>query len=211
MNKIIQEKKNTRFCFFDAETENLTLHECNNKPWQISWIIVDNFTTVKEYDYYLKWPEGLNVSKGAAIATRFDQSIVDNRGVPPLEAVKLLDASLKECDYVVGHNILGFDAYILMAMYRKLGLKPYNIYPKSLDTFALAKAWKLEQPPKTGDNITAWQLRLLHKRTKEFKLNLGALGREFEIDHDYSQLHNALVDLRLNAKVFNKLRKIFSL
>lgn len=210
MNKIIQEKKNTRYCFFDAETENLTLHEVNNKPWQISFVIVENSGIVKEYDYYVKWPEGLNVSEGAARATRFNPDIIEQKGVAPESFFDALDYELNESDYIVGHNILGFDAYMIMAYYRKLGKKPFNIYPKSIDTFSLAKGWKTENLPKRGDNFTAWQLRMYHKRVKGLKLSLGALGREFEIPHDYENLHNSLCDLSLNVKVFNRLKKYFT-
>ena len=35
-----------------------------------------------------------------------------------------------------------------------------------------------------------------------------SLGKEFRIDHDYENLHNALVDLKLNIKVWNELKVI---
>ena len=38
------------------------------------------------------------------------------------------------------------------------------------------------------------------------KNNLSSLGKEYEIDHDYEKLHDALVDLQLNIKVWNKIK-----
>lgn len=41
---------------------------------------------------------------------------------------------------------------------------------------------------------------------KGVKTNLTALGKEYGIDHDYDNLHNALVDLDLNLKIWNKIK-----
>jgi len=41
---------------------------------------------------------------------------------------------------------------------------------------------------------------------KGIKTNLTSLGKEYNIDHEYDKLHNAIVDLRLNLKVWNKLK-----
>ena len=38
------------------------------------------------------------------------------------------------------------------------------------------------------------------------RTSLSALGKENEIDHDYDSLHDALVDLELNLKVWNYLK-----
>ena len=46
----------------------------------------------------------------------------------------------------------------------------------------------------------------MSKRVKGVKTNLTALGKEYNIDHNYDKLHDALVDLELNLKVWNKLK-----
>ena len=43
-------------------------------------------------------------------------------------------------------------------------------------------------------------------RVKGVRTNLSSLGKEYEIDHDYEKLHDALVDLQLNIKVWNKIK-----
>ena len=47
---------------------------------------------------------------------------------------------------------------------------------------------------------------MLNFRQRGAKNSLSALGKEFEIEHDYKSLHNALVDLQLNIKVWDKLK-----
>jgi DNA polymerase III epsilon subunit-like protein len=47
---------------------------------------------------------------------------------------------------------------------------------------------------------------MLHIRKRGIKTNLAALGKEFEIKHNPDKLHDALVDLELNIKVWNKLK-----
>ena len=43
-------------------------------------------------------------------------------------------------------------------------------------------------------------------KNKWIKSSLTFLGKEFDIDHDYEKLHNAIVDLELNLKVWNRLK-----
>ena len=45
-----------------------------------------------------------------------------------------------------------------------------------------------------------------HKRKKGIRTNLTALGKEFDIDVDYDNLHDAVNDLMLNIEVWNKLK-----
>ena len=47
---------------------------------------------------------------------------------------------------------------------------------------------------------------MYHTRVKGVRTNLSSLGKEYEIDHDYEKLHDALVDLQLNIKVWNKIK-----
>ena len=47
---------------------------------------------------------------------------------------------------------------------------------------------------------------MLNVRKKGLKTSLGALGKSYLIDHDYEKLHDALVDLELNSKVWDKIK-----
>ena len=77
-----------------------------------------------------------------------------------------------------------------------------------LDTNCIARAEKFNVPydRDSYDSLLEYQYKLLNKRKKGVKTNLTALGKEFEINHDYDKLHNALVDLELNIKVWDKLK-----
>ena len=54
--------------------------------------------------------------------------------------------------------------------------------------------------------ICLWPPGLDHTIKKGVKTNLTALGKEFEIDVDYNNLHDAVNDLILNIKVWDKLK-----
>ena len=56
------------------------------------------------------------------------------------------------------------------------------------------------------DNFLEYQYRTVAKRVRGVKTNLTAMGKYYNIKHDYDKLHNALVDLQLNLKVWNKLK-----
>ena len=81
-----------------------------------------------------------------------------------------------------------------------------HLTTKVIDTNCIARGVKYDLPYKTEDDFTCYQYKILNTRRKGVKSSLTALGREFDIDHDYDNLHNALVDLKLNLKVWNKLK-----
>ena len=47
---------------------------------------------------------------------------------------------------------------------------------------------------------------MLNVRKRGMRTSLGALGKSNNIKHNYEKLHDALVDLELNIKVWNKLK-----
>ena len=87
-----------------------------------------------------------------------------------------------------------------------MGKSASHLYEKMIDTHSIAKGYKLELPYKQGDSLLEYQYAAAHIRKKGVKTSLIALGKEFDIEHDYGKLHNALVDLELNLKVWNKLK-----
>ena len=78
--------------------------------------------------------------------------------------------------------------------------------PKFIDTNCVAKGVKMGLSYAPNDDLLAYQYKMYHKKQKGLKTNLTALGKEFEIGHDYDNLHNAIVDLKLNLKIWNKLK-----
>ncbi len=194
--------------FIDCETLNLCLNFCHNLPWQIAMIKVQGKKVLAKKDFYIKWDTHLKISEGAARITRYNQTTVDKKGLPPEEVFPTVKDWLDNADYIVGHNILGFDIYLLKGYYEYMGQDYNHLTEKMLDTNCIARAEKFNVPydRDSYDSLLEYQYKLLNKRKKGVKTNLTALGKEFEINHDYDKLHNALVDLELNIKVWDKLK-----
>ncbi len=212
MRQIIADKKSVRYTFLDVESGSLGLNEATNLPWQLSLITVVNNKIQQEHDFLLKWPAGqFEISLEAAEKTRFDPNKVQKEGVDPLKVVKVLQKEFDAADYMVGHNILGFDCHVIQSLCFKLGVPPINIARKPLDTLAIAKGIRLENFPKTEKDLIPWQYRMYHTRKKGLnKLRLEDLGREYGIEFQADKLHDSLFDLRLNVEIFKFQQKSFS-
>lgn len=203
---LLRFRKDKSLVFFDAETFNLCLNYCHNLPWQIAMLKVRGDRKEDEKNLYLKWDTNLKISEDAARITRYSQKTVDTLGVPPEEIFPTISDWLDNADYIVGHNVLGFDLYLIKELYKKMGKKCDHLYGKILDTNALARGVKMSLPFKQGDDITEYQYRTYNRKVKGVKTSLSVLGKEFDIQHDYDNLHDAIVDLELNLKVWNKLK-----
>jgi hypothetical protein len=80
------------------------------------------------------------------------------------------------------------------------------LIPKIIDTNAVARGIKLNikyNPEK--DDFMEWQYRMSSMVVKGCKTNLTALGKEYEISHNYESLHEATSDVLLNWKIWKKL------
>ena len=199
------DKKKT-LVFIDCETFNLCLNKCHNLPWQIAMLKVNGNNTAALKDYLIKWDTNLKIGAEAARITRYSQTKMDKEGVSPEEVFPTIKDWLDNADYIVGHNVLGFDIYLIKALYEYMGEDYRHLTTKVIDTNCIARGVKYDLPYKTEDDFTCYQYKILNTRRKGVKSSLTALGREFDIDHDYENLHNALVDLELNLKVWNKLK-----
>tara|TARA_R100001082_G_scaffold48047_3_gene25801 strand:+ start:9852 stop:10517 length:666 start_codon:yes stop_codon:yes gene_type:complete len=208
-----QEKK---FLFLDFETFNLALHDSLNLPWQVATILIETSKNEKgkicsnelsRNDLYLKWDTDLKIGKGARDITGYSETRFRQKCIPEEEGFEIIYKQVEECDYLVGHNILGFDIFLLRNWYKKYK-KPYDHLPyKVLDTLSIARSVVLDYPYKPNEaSILDFQIKMLNVRKKGMKTSLGALGKSNNIEHDYKKLHDALVDLELNFKVWEKLK-----
>ena len=198
--------KDKIYTFIDCETENLCLHDFHNLPWQIGMFKVKGEKILAEKDLWVSWDRDINLSEGAARITKFDKNKYDSLKKPHDKMFKEMAEWLDDCDYVVGHNVLGFDIYLINNFYKKMGLDYKHIAPKVIDTNCLAKGVKFGLRFASDESLLAYQYKLLHRRQKGVRTNLKALGKEYEIDFDETRLHEALYDLELNIKVWNKLK-----
>lgn len=114
---------------------------------------------------------------------------------------------IEKSDYIVGHNILGFDLYMLNEYYKFMGEKPVDFLTKSIDTNLLYKGIKTSNSydPKK-ESLPEYMYKLYHTKIKNVRTNLTTAGKDLDINHDYDSLHNALSDLELNFKVWNKIK-----
>ena len=62
-------------------------------------------------DLYIKWDTDLRVGEEAARITGYNEKKFLSKAISPEEAFKQMSPWLDECDYIVGHNFLGFDLY----------------------------------------------------------------------------------------------------
>lgn len=214
-NHLIRFQKK-KFLFMDFETFNVNLSDRFNLPWQVAAILIEteenksgSIVNKKKsvQDLYLKWDTDLKISKDAKRITKYSETAFRKKCIPQEEGFEKIFNLVEDCDYIVGHNFLGFDIYLLRNWYRKHG-KSYNHLPyKVLDTFAIAKAIGVNQKYKSNEcGFLDFQLKMINIRKKGLKSSLGALGKSNGINHNYDKLHDALVDLELNIKVWDKLK-----
>lgn len=213
MNNLLNLDKNTVYTFLDFETYNLLLNFVGNKCWQTGLIQLKDKEIIKRADLIVKWPNPPKfdpetikmIYKGAQTVESLNARIA-KEGLAPEKAFEITYQYCEECDKIVGHNILGFDLYLLRAWCELMG-KPWKHFPeKMIDTHCLIKGMKLNIPYKKEDNFLEYQYKILNTIVKGVKTRLEVVGKEMNIDHDYAKLHDALVDLHLNIKVWNQVK-----
>jgi len=199
--------KDKTMVFIDCETENLCLHSSHNLPWQVAMIKVKDGKKMDEKNYFMSWDRELHVGAEAARITRFSPVAHKKRAVKHDQLLPTVEDWLDNADYIVGHNILGFDLYLIKAMYENSGKDYRHLASKVLDTMCLMRGIKLNLKHKPeSESFLEYQYKLLHTRKKGLRTNLKAVAKEYKIDHDYDNLHDAIVDLELNLKVWNKMK-----
>ena len=199
------DKKKT-LVFIDCETFNLCLNSCHNLPWQVAMIKLTGDSVFGSKDFLIKWDTHLKIGKEAARITRYSEKAMQNGGVTPEEAFPTIQDWLDNADYIVGHNILGFDVYLIKDYYKHMGLDYRHLMHKIIATNCLARGIKYDLPYKQEQELLTYQYKVVHERRRGVKSGLAYMGKELNIEHDYDKLHNALVDLELNVKVWNKLK-----
>jgi len=205
-NDLLRFDKTKIITFIDCETLNLCLSFEQNLPWQIAMLKTVGGRTIDQQDYLIKWNTPLKISAEARKITRYPESDVENFGKNIKDVFPVVEEWLDSADYIVGHNILGFDLYLIKELYKMYNKKISHLVPKILDTNCLAKGIRYNIPKNPKETWMEYQYKLMHTRRKGIKTNLTALGKDYNIEHDYDNLHNATVDLDLNLKVWNKIK-----
>lgn len=203
---LLRYDKTKKIVFIDCETFNLCLNFCHNLPWQIAMIKAEGDKKIDQKNFYIKWETDLQISEDAARITRYDHKKVEKEGYCPKEIFPTIKDWLDNADYIIGHNILGFDIYLIKEYYEFMDCDWSHLINKIIDTNALAKGLKCNLLFDKTQNLTEYQYKMYHTKRKNIRTSLGLLGKENDIPHDYERLHDAINDLELNLKVWNKLK-----
>ncbi len=203
---LLRFKKQQKYICFDFETEGLNLRY--SKPWSLSFLVAEGNKPLKDYDYFLDWPD-LNVSPEAAKQTHFSMQKYNSLKSDKLEALEVFDKYLYNEDYLIlGHNIIGFDVYIHNILRLACGKKTdYSYINRVIDTNCLAKSAHSKQDLKRDPNesLTLWQYKLNNYRERGLKTNQKAMLKYYDIEFEDSRLHESLYDVQMTFKLFNKL------
>lgn len=206
---LLRYDKNKTYCFFDLETFNLNLNFNYNRPWQFGLLFVKGEEILESKDLLINWTKesDLKISDDAAKITRYDHNKVLSKGIAPKDAWGIAEEMLNKADFIIGHNIINFDIYLIKG-YAELLNKPWkHLISKMIDTRSLIQGFKLGIPfNRERDNLVEYQYKMSNKVVRGVKTNLTAVAKEYGIEHDYENLHDSICDLNLNIKVWNKLK-----
>lgn len=202
MNKLFS-NNNIKYILFDFETESLSL--LKSRPWEIAWIVVENGKIVEEYQ---KFPfiHDLRVSKDAARVTGFDYKTYKSKSEPAIDVYNLFSKYLYDEDYyLVGQNILFFDAYQWKNFQEYCGKKvDYSFINRIIDTKCLGKAFQLNiEFPKNQKEITPWMYKMGAIKKKGLRASNEFLAKLFDIP--YIDAHIGINDAKISNEIFKKL------
>lgn len=208
---LVRFNKKIKILFIDFETSNLCLNYRFNLPWQMALIKTVGGEICKNsgLDILINWGEDFKFSKGARqMAHSYSDERMLKEGIKPIDAFNILSEHLKECDAIAGHNILGFDIYLIKAIYEKMGRKFPDILSKKqvFDTLAIAKGINNGIPYQKSEHFMFYQYKMLNHIVKGSKNSLSKVAQNLSIEFDESKLHDALYDLNINVQVWNKLK-----
>lgn len=200
-----------KYIVIDTETESLNLHY--SRPWQISWIVVENRKVVKEFDLF-PLIKDLQVTAGAAQVTRFTMESYLRKATPAEEVNEQLNKYLYNPEYMVlMMNGLYFDIYQLNNFRRYLNLPTdYSYLNRLLELKAFGRAWKLGHPLYSSvEERLSWQYKICSIKQKGLRVSLEAMAKGLGLEYNADAAHDGLWDVKLTNMVFEKFYKTLDL
>ena len=194
-----------KFIVFDCETESLNLFSA--RAWDLAWVVCSENTILEKHQYFLKWPN-LNVGKGAAKVTRFDPQVIAEKGVEPKIAIdKFCEYLYNPEYYIVVHNGLNYDTYIINNCRRDIGYDcDYSFIDRLYDSNAIARSIEMSmQSELKRSSLLEFQYRFANSPRSGIKTSLSVLNRKYKFDFSDQELHGAEKDVSLNFLVWRKL------
>jgi DNA polymerase III epsilon subunit-like protein len=186
------------YLVFDTETTGLPadykapVSDSANWPRlvQLAWQLYDPSGMVWETQSYVIKPEGFIIPDEVAKIHRVSQERAEREGVPLAQALEHFLRTASESRYLVGHNIQ-FDEKIVGAELFRLGL-PTTIGSANYICTMKASVDFCRLPKANNPNSFKWP-------------NLAELYRCL-FREDFSEAHDALVDVRACARCFFELK-----
>jgi DNA polymerase III epsilon subunit-like protein len=191
---------------YDFETENLNLALC--RPWQLAYLIAENGKVKKRRNLHIDIHD-LKISDGAAKVTGFSWEKYNREKIPANDVIDIIEQDFINSDSILtGHNVLGYDVYIMKNLYEYAGreLDFDSFIFRTIDTLCLARGlhYMVDVPSEPVERL-AFMYKMLHRRDKSFKGSLGVVAKNNGIDFDPTKLHDAMYDVELNYKVYDRL------
>ncbi len=185
------------YLFFDTETTGLPANwrapvsDSNNWPRlvQLSWAWFDN--EGRKWDFYdnIIYPDGFYIPEESTKIHRISHEVAKKEGKDLKEVMELFSNDIKKAEYVVAHNI-SFDEKIVGAELYRLGMDD-----------VMEKANKICTMKSSVDFC-----KISNNRGSYKWPNLSELHRSL-FGEDFTDAHNALVDVFACARCFFALKK----
>lgn len=201
---LLRHDRTSKFLYLDFETYNLCLHREFNAPWQAGLMLVQNNQVQESKELLFNWGGKFAMRPSNPSAAHYSERKIQEEGMMPKDAFKFIVDSFNNSDYIVGHNLLKFDVFILKELAALFGGNYHDWVKKIIDTKTLALAIKLNVNKTLDESLLEFQFRFLNYFTKGLKTNLSYLCKEYDIPVDETLMHSALEDLKKNMLVFNK-------
>ncbi len=203
-SELLRYKDSQKYLIKDIESNSLNLFF--GLPWELSYAVANNKSIESIHTRYILWPN-FKISDETAAINHFNKRLYEEKGEKPEVVWADFSQLLYDKDIrVVGHNIIGFDFYMLNAWCNGMGIKlDHEIVRRFIDTLCLSKAYKCNILP-DNDNFTNWQCKLTNFwPPRGVKTSLGAMCKELGIEYDTSRAHGAEYDIQVNFEVFKQL------
>lgn len=204
INENIRFKKDQKYIIFDTETEGLNL--AYHRPFQLSWIVCDNFKIIDTQNRYIWW-EDLEISEGAKKITNFQYSSYKEKAEDPSNVYRDFSKHLLS-DKVVNicQNILNFDCYIIKNLQKSINKKSdFSYLRRSVDTKCLFLAMQKGIVYNENDSFLEWQYKISNSPQKGLRSSQSYMLNYFSIKHDENKLHDALYDIKTLYEIFKNL------
>lgn len=209
--ELLRYKKGVKYSLIDLETYSLCLSLGHNVFWQASILEVVEDKVTKSKNLFIDWQKkDIEISSEAARVTNYYSDAVQanlKNCISLKEAFEEIDKSLQWADYVVGQNIIAFDLPLIADFYRNNKKDWKFIVPKIIDTKCIAWGIKTENMfDANRQSFVEYQVKMSTGVSKGVKTSLGVLCKDYGVEYDKDKAHDALYDLEVNLKVWNKMK-----